>query len=123
MRYKRFFRLISVILLLAVIFSCAKINYRKQTINLFGEWHGKIPETSAILILKNNGYGTLEYAEFSKKYNFKYWIANDTILNIQNKNITNKYIFKIIDNKLYFFSTIKNEESTDLINEIEFVKQ
>jgi hypothetical protein len=114
---------ISLIVILVLLFGCSNINYKGHSVKLIGEWYGKIPETSALLILETEGSGSLNFIDFKKKYNFRYWVTKDSILNFESNSITDQYIFKLSNNKLFFLPIEKNKGSIDLICEVEFVKR
>ena len=120
MKYQKPIKLIKVAFITLLI-SCSSMK-RIQNNNLLGTWTGKIPETSAILVFKNDGSGSITYKELNKHSEFKYEIKHDSVVHLFRAKNESKHFFKITNNKLQL-SPIKNyEESIEIINEFEFTK-
>lgn len=122
MKYKNHFNLFRLLFLVSSLIGCVNMN-NQQTHLLIGEWYGEIPETSAYLILKKNGLGSINYSEFKKKYDFKYSIKNDSIISIINNSKNSQYNYLINNNRLKLLPLKTNEETIDIISEFEFMKE
>lgn len=122
MRYKNHFNIFRLLFLVGTFTGCVNMNKNQQNYLLVGEWHGKIPETSAYLIFNKNGQGSISYSELKKKYDFEYSIKNDSIVNINNSSKNSQYIYVVSNDKLKLLPLVSNEETIDIISEIEFKK-
>lgn len=122
MMYKNHFSILRLLSLVVAFTGCVNMNKNQQNHLLVGEWHGKIPETSAYLIFNRNGQGSISYSELKRIYGFEYTIKNDSIVSIKNRSKNSEYIYVVRNDKLKLLPLISDEETIDIISEIEFKK-
>lgn len=125
MKFKGFFKSISIAILLMTAISCSSLFSKKNEANvLIGRWEGKWDDIVVQLEFKSNNKGALSYSNPAKKMIFDYKIQVDSVfLRYPTESAVKSYKFDVNDDKLFLHSKEAKEEFTEIIELITYTRK